>query len=60
MIPRVCGATWEVVELPWAAWIPYKFMDVVDPCMDVVNQSMVLLVMVNEDARVKRKSLKCL
>jgi hypothetical protein len=29
-------------------------MDVVDPCIDVVNLCMVLLVMVNEDPREKK------
>jgi hypothetical protein len=30
-------------------------IDVMNPCMDVVNPCMVLLVMVNEDPRVKTK-----
>jgi hypothetical protein len=32
-------------------------MDLVDPCMDVVNPCMVLLVMVNEDLREKKRPI---
>jgi hypothetical protein len=39
-IPRVCRAAWvivEVVECPWEAWIPYKFVE------NFVDQGMYLI-----------------